>query len=85
MKGQENCRNFALKLMKDENPWLEIKEVEAWLGPTQVFRNLTLKLKQGENTAILGPNGSGKTALVKLITRKYISDRKKGLYAKNLW
>ncbi len=78
MKGQENCRNFALKLMKDEDPWLEIKEVEAWLGPTQVFRNLSLKLKQGENTAILGPNGSGKTALVKLITRNIYPIVKRG-------
>ncbi len=78
MKGQENCRNFALKLMKDENPWLEIKEVEAWLGPTQVFRNLSLKLKHGENTAILGPNGSGKTALVKLITRNIYPIVKRG-------
>ncbi len=55
--------------MTDETPWLDIKNVEAWLGPTQVFRNLTLRLIQGENTAILGPNGSGKTALVKLISR----------------
>ncbi|KZR71763.1 putative ABC transporter ATP-binding protein YlmA [Prochlorococcus marinus str. MIT 1318] len=78
MKGQENYRNFALKLMKDENPWLDIKEVEAWLGTTQVFKNLSLKLKQGENTAILGPNGSGKTALVKLITRNIYPIVKKG-------
>ena len=55
--------------MTDETPWLDMKNVEAWLGPNQVFRNLTLRLMQGENTAILGPNGSGKTALVKLISR----------------
>ena len=64
--------------MKDENLWLDIKDVEAWLGPTQVFRNLSLKLKQGENTAILGPNGSGKTALVKLITRNIYPIVKRG-------
>ncbi|WP_063420346.1 MULTISPECIES: ABC transporter ATP-binding protein [Prochlorococcus] len=64
--------------MKDENPWLDINDVEAWLGPTQVFRNLSLKLEQGENTAILGPNGSGKTALVKLITRNIYPIVKRG-------
>ena len=64
--------------MKYENQWLEIKEVEAWLGPTQVFRKLSLTLKQGENTAILGPNGSGKTALVKLITRNIYPIVKRG-------
>ncbi|WP_081215515.1 ATP-binding cassette domain-containing protein [Prochlorococcus marinus] len=78
MKGQKNYRNSGLKPMKDENPWLDIKDVEAWLGPTQVFRNLSLKLKQGENTVILGPNGSGKTALVKLITRNIYPIVKRG-------
>ena len=34
MKGQKSYRNSGLKPMKDENPWLEIKDVEAWLGPT---------------------------------------------------
>jgi len=69
MKGLGNYTNSALKPMTDETPWLDMKNVEAWLGPNQVFRNLTLRLMQGENTAILGPNGSGKTALVKLISR----------------
>ena len=55
--------------MIGKTPWLEMKEVEAWLGPTQVFRNLTISLMQGEHTAILGPNGSGKSALLKLIYR----------------
>ena len=64
--------------MTDENPWLEIKDVEAWLGSTQVFRSLTLRLMKGENTAILGPNGSGKTALVKLISRNIYPIVKRG-------
>ena len=64
--------------MNDEHAWLDIKDVEAWLGPTQVFRNLTLRLMQGENTAILGPNGSGKTALVKLISRNIYPIVKRG-------
>jgi len=78
MKRLENYTNSDLKPMKDEHAWLDIKDVEAWLGPTQVFRNLTLRLMQGENTAILGPNGSGKTALVKLISRNIYPIVKRG-------
>ena len=78
MKGLGNYTNSALKPMTDETPWLDIKDVEAWLGPTQVFRSLTLRLMQGENTAILGPNGSGKTALVKLISRNIYPIVKRG-------
>ncbi len=78
MKGLENYKNSGLKKMNDEHAWLDIKEVEAWLGPTQVFRSLTLRLMQGENTAILGPNGSGKTALVKLISRNIYPIVKRG-------
>ena len=55
--------------MTEKTPWLDMKNIEAWLGPTKVFKNLTLSLIQGENTVILGPNGCGKTALVKLISR----------------
>ena len=50
-------------------PWLEIIEVDAWLGQKQVFKNLNLSIMLGQNTAILGPNGSGKSSLCQLISR----------------
>ncbi len=56
--------------MATYKPWLEIKNVDAWIGNYQVFKNLNIKLNLGENTTILGPNGAGKTALIKLITRE---------------
>ncbi len=50
--------------------WLEIKDVEAWIGNKRIFKNLNLNISIGENTAILGPNGSGKSCLLKLISRE---------------
>jgi ATP-binding cassette subfamily B protein len=36
-----------------------------------VFEHLTLELRAGETTALVGVNGAGKTTLVKLLTRLY--------------
>jgi len=52
------------------SPYLELQAVEAWLGPRQVFEDLSLRLHRGENTVVLGPNGSGKSSLVKLLSRE---------------
>jgi energy-coupling factor transporter ATP-binding protein EcfA2 len=38
----------------------------AYPGGPPVFQDFSLRLRQGELTAILGPNGSGKTTLLKL-------------------
>ena len=35
------------------------------------LRNLNLKLSAGERTAVVGPNGSGKTTMIKLLCRLY--------------
>ncbi len=49
---------------------IDIKNVTAYRGDTQVFDNLSLTLERGRNTVILGPNGAGKTTLLKLLTRE---------------
>ncbi len=50
--------------------YLELQAVEAYLGPRQVFSELSLQLRRGEHTAVLGPNGAGKSALIKLLSRE---------------
>jgi iron complex transport system ATP-binding protein len=50
--------------------YLELQDVDLWLGPRLVFEGLTLSLRCGEHTVILGPNGAGKSALIKLLSRE---------------
>ena len=54
--------------MRDK--WLELKNVEAWIGDKRIFYDLNLVLDIGQNTVVLGPNGSGKSTLIKLISRE---------------
>ncbi|MEM6936164.1 MAG: ATP-binding cassette domain-containing protein [Pseudomonadota bacterium] len=49
---------------------IELRNVECWRGPTQVFASLSLTIGQHENVAILGPNGAGKSTLLKLLARE---------------
>lgn len=49
--------------------WLDLINVEAWLGGRPILHNLNLQLKLKQSTTVLGPNGSGKSSLVKLIDR----------------
>lgn len=50
-----------------ESALIELKSVGVRFGPTVVHRNINLKIKQGETVTILGPSGTGKTILLKLI------------------
>jgi len=49
---------------------IEMKNITVFRGETQVFDGLTLEITKGCNTAILGPNGVGKSTLLKLLTRE---------------
>lgn len=51
-------------------PLVEISNATVFRGTTRVFESFNLTLNQGQNTAILGPNGCGKTTLLKLLTRE---------------
>jgi len=49
---------------------IEFHNATIWRGNTCVFENLNLVIPQQERIAILGPNGCGKTTLLKTINRE---------------
>jgi phospholipid/cholesterol/gamma-HCH transport system ATP-binding protein len=60
-------------LVGDESENLiEIHDLKYSRGSRAIFDGLNLEIKRGEVTAIMGPSGTGKTTLLRLITRQLI-------------
>jgi branched-chain amino acid transport system ATP-binding protein len=49
-------------------PLLEVEAVETGYGATQVLRGLSIRLGEEERIGLFGPNGHGKTTLLKTIS-----------------
>jgi len=49
---------------------LDLRRVSVSRGAKTVLHDLTLRIAAGEHVAILGPNGCGKSTLIKTITRE---------------
>lgn len=61
-------------------PLLEIDDVSVVRGDAVLLDRISLSIAQGQNTAILGRNGAGKSSLVKLIAREiYPAGGKEGV------
>ena len=50
-----------------EEPIIEVKNVSFSYPPLEVLEDVNLTVKKGEFLAIIGPNGGGKTTLLKII------------------
>jgi iron complex transport system ATP-binding protein len=49
-------------------PFLELEHVNVARGETTVLHDINLRVEAGEHIAILGPNGCGKSTLIKTMT-----------------
>src|ERR1051325_9922960 len=52
------------------HPLLEMRNIEVIRGTKTVLHDFNLRIQAGEHVAILGPNGCGKSTLIKTITRE---------------
>ncbi|HLU06066.1 MAG TPA: ABC transporter ATP-binding protein [Woeseiaceae bacterium] len=54
---------------------VEIRDLDYSRGPKEIFKGLNINIPRGKITAIMGPSGTGKTTLLRLITRQLVPDR----------
>ena len=53
--------------MRSPLPLLDISDVKAHRGQTAILRDISWRVQPGENWVIMGPNGCGKTTLLRLL------------------
>jgi iron complex transport system ATP-binding protein len=70
-------------------PLLDLKRVTVMRGERAALEDLTLRIGAGEHVCILGPNGCGKSTLIKTITRECYPLARDGssiaILGKELW
>lgn len=59
----------------DDPIMVEVKNLHFSRGNTDIFRGVDLQIPLGKITAIMGPSGTGKTTLLKLIGGQLVPDR----------
>lgn len=64
---------FTSLFMSDNSDNLiEVRDLMYSRGSRVIFKDMNLTIKRGEVTAFMGPSGTGKTTLLRLITRQLI-------------
>jgi phosphonate transport system ATP-binding protein len=53
---------------------IQLEHAELSFGSTSVLKGCDLTVKQGESVALIGPSGSGKSSLLKVIASEYLLD-----------
>lgn len=56
-------------------PFLNIANVSKSYGSTQALCNVSLQVQQGEILGLVGPDGSGKTSLFRIVATLLLADQ----------
>ena len=67
-----DAKTRTTKLNDSSENLIEIRDLMYSRGTRAIFKDLNLTIKRGEVTAMMGPSGTGKTTLLRLITRQLV-------------
>jgi len=63
---------LRLTMSDNSENLIEIQDLMYSRGTRVIFKDMNLTIKRGEVTALMGPSGTGKTTLLRLITRQLV-------------
>src|SRR5881392_1968171 len=81
LKQVKNMTVGLLEQVKPENKSATLKQMErykiltenlhAWFGSNHVLKDISIKIRENEATAIIGPSGCGKSTLIRCLNRMH--------------
>ena len=54
--------------------YLQVENISKAYGPKVLFENISFNINEGDKIALIAPNGTGKTSLLKILAGKDSSD-----------
>ncbi|MDQ0254165.1 ATP-binding cassette subfamily F protein 3 [Evansella vedderi] len=70
-KDDDSSTNFRFEIERQSgNDVLQVNDLAVGYDGGKLFENINLKLTRGESVALIGPNGIGKSTLIKAISKK---------------
>ncbi|SDJ91262.1 phospholipid/cholesterol/gamma-HCH transport system ATP-binding protein [Billgrantia gudaonensis] len=66
--------NFPGNLPMSDSPLVVVKDLHFSRGDMPIFRGVDMQIPRGKITAVMGPSGTGKTTLLKLIGGQLVPD-----------
>ncbi len=67
-------RGSAAKPLNQSAPIVDIRNLDYAIGGRPIFAGLDIQIPRGKITAVMGPSGTGKTTLLRLITGQVQAD-----------